>query len=245
MKDVTAIIKTFLRDRYLFECVESLHKTYPDMLISVADDGDPSDEKEAKLKELGVTRYIRMPYASGLSAGRNVLLDACDTPYLLLCDDDMFFNEASNIEKLYTLMGVADIAGGAFLQYGAFVHNYSANLIQEGNQFRLAAVEWPSFEEYNGVRYGQCDLTHNIFVAKTDKVRKVRWEDGLKIRFEHEDFFMTAKQQGLKVVYCPDVAVAHKLQGYTDIPEFSSHRWDDTSSREVFLKKWGFIWNNC
>jgi hypothetical protein len=53
LPDVTALIKTFLRDEYLFTCVLSLHLHYPNIKIFVADDGYCSDEKEARLKDTG------------------------------------------------------------------------------------------------------------------------------------------------------------------------------------------------
>lgn len=241
--DTTALVKTFLRDNYLFDCVASLRETYPDMPIIVADDGDPSDEKEEKLRSLGVNEYLRLPYNLGISVGRNTLVDACNTQYLLLSDDDLFFTPESGVEKLRTLMGISDIASGAFLNYGCEVFNYELNYIrEEGGRFRSVDVPWPPFSEYEGVRYGKCDLTHNIFVANTDIVRKVRWEESIKVRYEHEDFFMSAKLQGVRVVYCPDVLVPHKKQKYIDSPEYLSHRGDDTASREAFIKKWGFIW---
>jgi len=242
VKDVTAIVKTFLRDNYLFDCVGSLRETYPEMQILVADDGDPSDDKEEKLRALGANGYFRLPYNSGLSVGRNVLVDACKTQYLLLSDDDLLFTLKSGIEKLRTLMDISDIASGAFLNYGSVDHNYEADFIREGNRFRLVNVSWPPFSEYKGVRYGKCDLTHNIFVANTDLVRRVRWEESLKIRYEHEDFFLSAKIQGARVVYCPDVRVLHKKQRYPDSDEYASHRWEEVSCREAFMKKWEFIW---
>jgi hypothetical protein len=47
LADVTALIKTFLRDEYLFTCVSSLRLNYPNLRIIVADDGYCSDAKEA------------------------------------------------------------------------------------------------------------------------------------------------------------------------------------------------------
>ena len=80
MKNVTALVKTFLRDQYLFRAVKSLKGLHPDIRIIVADDGHLSNTKEAKLKRMGVERYIRVPYAScSITRGRNLLVDACQT----------------------------------------------------------------------------------------------------------------------------------------------------------------------
>ena len=112
LSDTTAIIKTFLRDKCLFHCVQTLKESYPSIHIVVADDGHPSQEKRDQLMFMGVDEYIEMPWNRGLSAGRNVLLDAARTPYVLLCDDDFSFTEDTNIENMRRLMDVSDIAAG-------------------------------------------------------------------------------------------------------------------------------------
>ena len=60
MKNVTAPVKSFLRDLYLFRAVKSLKDLHPDIHVLVADDGHVSDTKEAKLRDMGVERYIRL-----------------------------------------------------------------------------------------------------------------------------------------------------------------------------------------
>jgi len=239
MKDVTAIVKTFLRDDYLFDCVQSIHSTYPEMQIFVGDDGYHSDEKEAKLKELGATKYIRIPFNVGLSAGRNILVDAVETPYLLLSDDDHLYTSDTHAEYLRTLMDVADIAGGGFLNpEGANI--YLSCLRQDGGRFNL--INAKPLERYKNIGFRRCDVNHNFFIARTDIVRRIRWDENLMIRYEHEDFFMVAWKQGVRVVHCPDVLLLHKTQGYEPSLEYRLHRQNDASSASAFLKKWGFMW---
>ncbi len=243
MKDVTACVKTFLRDDYLFDCVKSLRTTYPDMPISVADDGDPSDKKEARLRDMGVNKYIRLPFNVGLSAGRNVLVDAVDTPYLLLSDDDHLYTQETHVEYLRGLMDIADIAGGAFLSKDGGVSRYTSCLRRNPDgRFDLVGCGWPSFSAHNGIRYLWCNVNHNFFVAHTDVVRRVRWDENLRIRYEHEDFFMTAWLQKVKIVHCPDVLLLHKKQEYVPSREYLDHRWDADAAEEAFRKKWGFSW---
>jgi GT2 family glycosyltransferase len=244
MKDVTALIKTFLRDDYLFDCVQSLHSLYPEMPILVADDGFVSDEKEERLRGMGVTKYIRMGFDSGLSAGRNTLVDHCETPYALLCDDDHSFLPDTKVERLRTLMGVADIAAGGFLENSGAYHYFANFTRYPDGRFALVEANQPNpLPEYEGIRYVKCDLTHNVFVARTEVLRKVKWDSNLRIRFEHEDFFMSAWLEKVKVVYCIDVLVPHKRQGYPRSTEYHGHRSNTASSEMAFKEKWGFLWN--
>lgn len=53
------------------------------------------------------------------------------------------------------------------------------------------------------------DVVANFFIAKTEKIRALRWDGDLKLG-EHQDFFLRAKQAGLKVATCSDVKVYHK-----------------------------------
>lgn len=241
MKDVTACVKTFMRDDYLFDCVKSLRTTYPDTPIFVADDGDTSDEKESKLREMGVSKYLRLPYGVGVCAGRNALADACETQYLLIGDDDFLYTPDTHLENLRTLMGVADIAAGGVLVNGE-VLRYEDDFIIRNGRYDLGPVKFPPFETFNGVRYGKCDLTLLFFVARTDVVRRVRFDVDLKPCYEHEDFFMVAKKYNTRVVYCPDTLVLHKPQGYALSTEYLSHRWDHRPCTRAFFKKWGFTW---
>jgi GT2 family glycosyltransferase/SAM-dependent methyltransferase len=242
--DTTAIIKTFLRDDYLFDCVASLRTTYPHLVISIADDGPPSQEREFRLKELGVSRYISMPFDSGLSAGRNALLDACETPYILIGDDDFLYTPETHVEYLRALMGTADIAAGGTKTNGKLLR-YETGLVRRANgSYDLTAhAKWPPYEIFKGVRFGRCDLALNFFVARAEVVRRIRWDERLRIRYEHEDFFMTAQAQKARVVYCPDSVVQHKAQGYLDSTEYLAHREDFSTSAEEFARKWGFIWD--
>jgi GT2 family glycosyltransferase len=238
--DVTAIIKTFLRDDYLFDCVWSMRSAYPNMPIFVADDGHPSDEKEAKLKDLGVTKYVRVPFDSGLSRGRNILVDMVETPYLLLSDDDHLYTPTTHVEYLRTLMEIADVASGGFLEPNGVFHFERKLILRGDGRFEHTGSGWPEFSVHNGVRYGKCDMTHNFFVARTDLVRSVRWDDDIRIRYEHEDFFYRLWLENTTEVYSPDALLLHKAQGFVQSKEYRSHRQDDVGAREIFKQKWGY-----
>ena len=242
MKDVTAAIKTFMRDDYLFDCVKSLRALYPDMPISVADDGDPSDEKEAKLRDMGVSKYLRLPYDVGVCAGRNALADACETQYLLIGDDDFLYTPDTHVENLRGLMGAVDIAAGGVIVDGA-TYRYEDNfIIDPSGSYGLGPVGFPPYRAHNGIRYGRCDLVLLFFVAHAETVRRIRFDEVLSPCYEHEDFFMRAKQQNVKVAYCPDTLVLHKKQGYANSQEYNSHRWNSKACNRAFKKKWGFMW---
>src|ERR1035437_1690807 len=122
MNSVTALIKTFLRDDYLFRCVESLRQFYPAVQIIVADDGHHTDEKTEKLSQLGV-QYIKLPFGSApICKARNLLVDAAQTPFVLIGDDDFYYTPVSRLRELVSMMEIADIAGGAIVENSLIQH---------------------------------------------------------------------------------------------------------------------------
>jgi len=237
LREVTALIKTFLRDEYLFTSVLSLRRHYPEIKIIVADDGYCSDQKEARLKEAGVSKYIALPWNRGVSRGRNILIDACETPYCLIGDDDFYYTEETRLGEMLRMMEIADLAGGA-LRYLDTLQHYEATLEWVPESKGLIHHEISrDYQTYDGIQYGQADLTFNFFVAKTTLARKIRWEESIQVIFEHEDFFMAGYDRGMKVVYCPNSIVTHRKVELPPIPEYEKIRWNRQDLNK-FFKKW-------
>ena len=59
------------------------------------------------------------------------------------------------------------------------------------------------------------DIVLNFFVARADALRRVRWDAQLKLG-EHQDFFLRARDAGLRVASCPTLAVALHVQDHSD-----------------------------
>ncbi len=239
MKDVTALIKTFLRDDFCFNCVSTLRQHYPGILIMVADDGHFTSEKESRLRGLGVEKYIRLPWNSGVSVGRNALIDACSTPFFLLGDDDFSYISQSRLHDLVSMMAIADLAGGTVIQRGEPQH-YEATFVpmpDGGLKYRDIDRSKPLL--HREITYYEADLTFNFFIARTELARRVRWEENINVCYEHEDFFLSAKEAGVKVVYCPSSIVEHRSAPFEVSREYQKFRMNQ-KDKNVFLKKWGF-----
>jgi GT2 family glycosyltransferase len=236
LNDVTALIKTFIRDNYLFRCVSSLKKHYPDVHIIVADDGHTSDEKESKLIQLGVDMYIRLPFNRGLPYGRNLLLQNLETKYFLIGDDDFMYTQDSHLEYLLTMLEISDIAAGA-LSDGRQLATYEG-LVEFSNNGARFKRDNRDFELYKGIRYKPCHIAYNFFMGKRSTV-SVRWNEDLHILFEHADFFLEAYRHGHKVVFTPDAVALHRDTNLPTDPDYTTYRhtWAD---RQTFFQKWQF-----
>ena len=246
MSSVTAVVKTFLRDQSLFNCVQTLKMSYPSIHIIVADDGNCSLEKEKQLKAMGVDRYIQIP-ERGLSAGRNRLIEVCETPHTLLCDDDFSFTPECHLERLLELTEVVDIAGGLVYNLrnwtgcdtGVGWDITGGNFITKGSKLWVDGTRGKVLE-YNGIRYERMEFVLNYFIAKTETIRRVMWDESLRFSTEHVDFCLRAKNLGITSGRCLDSYVLHKAIDDVQDPNYLKNRTDVPLYRELFAKKWGF-----
>ncbi|MDP2654939.1 MAG: glycosyltransferase [Candidatus Omnitrophota bacterium] len=200
MQDVTLIVKTFQRPDCLRRLMESVRSFYPTLPVIIADDG----ETEAGYTD-PYTTVIRLPFDTGLSAGRNAALAECKTPYFLLVDDDFIFIPRTDIGLMRRLLeqeGLDILAGALTQDGGKTVDHYEADLVREGPTLRYV----PSPPQEGPVT--RHDLVFNFFLGQTDRVSAVGWEPELKLA-EHTDFFLRAKAAGLKVGYCPLIVAEH------------------------------------
>lgn len=234
--DITICISTFIRDDLLFRCVDSIRQVHPTIPIIVTDDGRHDISKTERLEQVGVN-YIPMSFDSGLSAKRNVMIDAASTPYVALMDDDMIMTEDVKLYKLRSLMDVADLAAGRlyYPSKGRY-RDHLANMVFQPRELLLrpTPLKW---QIHNKVKYCVTHRTLNCFVAKREVLRAVRWDERLKITYEHLDFFIRLRLAGVPVVYSPDSVFSEQKERN---PEYRSYRLRTAEHRKIFFNKWGF-----
>jgi glycosyltransferase involved in cell wall biosynthesis len=205
MKDTTIIIKTFERPHTVQRLVDSIRVYYPDVRILVGDDSrEPQEVAGAEL--------LALPYDVGLSAGRNRLVDAVRTPYTMLLDDDFIFTEQTRIELLRVAIDAGfDIASG---RVGG--GEYHGMLLRRGPTLHYL------FKQKRRVHNGLpvYDMTWNFFLARTEALRTVRWDEALKLA-EHSDFFLRAMEVPLLVTHVDAVDVDHVQD---KLPDYNTYR---------------------
>lgn len=236
MKDVTILIKTFLRDDVVKAYVESIRKYYPDIAIVVADDGHITDEKREWFESMDC-EYHTMPWDSGLCAGRNFLVDRIKTKYFLIGDDDFYFTQDTDLSKMVDMMDIYDIVGGAVRTKGSIGH-YEGFIHHGDREITYTKLEQSDWLEYGGIRHKPCELVYNFAMFDREALGDVRWDNNIKIVYEHSDFFMAAKAAGLDVGYVPDVIVDHKHVDIENNDEYASYRLR-YSDRKYFFEKHG------
>jgi glycosyltransferase involved in cell wall biosynthesis len=189
---VTILITSFLRPGYLSDCLDGIKRNLPECPVVVVDDGGLIGE--------GI---ISMPFDSGLSAKRNRGIAATKTPYVLMGSDDFDFSTEEarkGIERMVEVLdndSMIEVAGG---HVNGEV--YEGNLIVVPGQY-IAQTKLA----ISPTGITPCDLVVNYFVARTESIRPYPWDERMKIGGEHGDWFLTLKDNGVRVAAISDVNI--------------------------------------
>lgn len=201
MDNVTACIKTFMRPACLGRLVDSLKKNYPDLKILICDD---SKEPYAKKHECLTVKALYALFDSGLGSCRNLLVNNCETDRMIMFDDDMFIDSATNFSLWEDdLSSGFDLVGGQLIDNGVQLV-YHGDLDLFNGHLEYISVLIPS-----GVTT-IVDITHNFFMAAVAAIKKVMWDPSLKL-CEHTEFFLRA--QGVLKVGQNNSVIGHHLRG--------------------------------
>lgn len=208
-KDVTVLVKTFNRPKTVSGAIRKIRRFYPDIRILLAD-----DSKETVEINDGKTEVFPMPFDSGVSRGRNFLLQKVETPYFLMMDDDHYFNFRTHLGKMLRLLQEEDFdILSALVFQRAFLRRefYRKELVDFYLNMEMdnGVLKFVDGFHVRTKDYVKCDLVHQFFIAKTETVRQMGgWDDRLKTA-DHADFFIRVKQAQLKVGYTPGARVDH------------------------------------
>lgn len=198
VKDTTAIVATYEREQHLGELIDSFRSAYNGLKFVVA------DNSVNKYPRNDVT-YVPLEAGSGISISRNKALEKVQTPYTLLVDDDHVCISETKLESLlsYLIKNKLDIVAGD--QREAHSEPFEFHGQYQFDRDRL--LHYVAIPRADHGSWTQFDTTPNFFVARTDKLKKLMWTPELRFAKEHDDFFLRAMKDALKVSFLSDVAV--------------------------------------
>lgn len=217
--DCTALIKTFNRPSVLFNLLQSIRLYHQDIPIVVTDDSDDSmKERNKSYCEKFNALYVELPFDVGLSVGRNEALKYVKTKYTHIFDDDNLLTDASRFEKMqyildntnYDLIGT--VTNKDRNSSSTYCHNISKLVVDNSGEYNKYYIECSvePKEEFrvdspiDGLRLYKCQVTHNNFMAETEKLKSCQWIPELKLE-EHIPFFADWYLKGYTCVCCPDL----------------------------------------
>lgn len=227
MSDLTAIVISFLRPAYTIACIETLREHYPGIKILVGENGEYEKELAKVCEKVGA-KYIKLEYDSGVCQGRNSLMAHVETKYVLVGDDDFFYDEKTGVDKMRLLLESQeqiDLIGGRVRENG-IVRNYQGSIDRKGRMIINRPIDVENAEytsdAHSGLRWIKTDLVFNFFVARTERIKHIPWDDQIKVAYEHESWFIDLQKAGLFVAFSPEPIVEHKPMHLRDAVEKSA-----------------------
>ncbi|MBP7562536.1 MAG: glycosyltransferase [Candidatus Cloacimonetes bacterium] len=207
-RKLTFFIKTFERPEALKKALDSIDLHYgflgKDVNILIADDSEQPSLPD-KSYPFNLT-YFRLDFDQGASFGRNYLLSHTKTPYFILLDDDYVFTRHTKIERFVHLIEKypeIDILAGSVYNRGKKKVDCACRMNID-NQV-LYKLKKP-YKIKDDLKF--YDMVVNFFIAKTDKIKELRWDDELKT-VEHSAFFIKAMNHGLISPETDSVSIHH------------------------------------
>lgn len=229
--------------------VHSARRLFPDVPIYIADQSR-SLGAMAEFYTMERVTVIRMPYDAGLSASRNALVEAMDVDYFALCDDDFVLGPCTTfLDAIQVLEQDKELAvvGGMLHDYDGVterIRNWEMFFDYDEKNGRFTATPIynypPAVKSVAGRTVFFCDAVMNFAVFRRSIFSpQLRWDEGIKINGEHEDFYLNLKvNTSYLVAYLPTMAALH-CHGAPDL-DYSSYRKRD-SGRRYFMEKWRLV----
>lgn len=254
---VTVGVKTYVCDDSIKEQVHNLVRSirthHPRVRILLGNDGPTILSQEEYIQNDPYTEEVLLPMDSGISFGRNVMVNLTTTQFFLLLDDDHVFDDTTNLgtvvyamrRDLFDVVGlrVRNLPGiDEYERIGILIPRY-VGVIQQFEDMYLTLCIW---NENNGPSvYGitraiPVDVLHNALMASTDVLRKHPWRNVLKVN-EHMTFFLDAKEANLSIGYLPSVFVHHRARDYSDC--YYKVRFREDKFRNLLPYKDRFLWD--
>lgn len=236
IKNCTIAIKTFRRPNTLNNAIIHIRQFYPDINIFVVDDGDTDNKstyllqsKERYNIKYNVNKYWMLPFDTGISYGRNFVVKQVDTRYIFIMDDDTVFTKYTQLERLIWILEAYqyDLVGCAIpknFYQRTLIPSLDTDKDQENTRVNMIFYQTNS---YNVLPL--YDFVVNIFMARTDKLKNIKWDEKLKI-CEHEEFFFRNKirllmnespnnKEHIKITYSPTSIVMNTENDELDYKE--------------------------
>jgi len=225
---IAICMTTFLRNKLLYDNTRSIFDNWRDnFILLVADQGYNIYENDKEKNEDWVAEktefisdnfgtdysyYYFIPFDSGLSYGRNFLVNkakemGCE--YCIVISDAFKFNETIHKIDILTelLRNEPELA-----IIGLHLNDkleWCWNIDKTPEKFMMSKIS-NATSTFKGMSFVECEKINNFFIAKTDVLYNVKWDNDLKL-FEHLDFFWRLKNSkgANKVLFTKDITATY------------------------------------
>lgn len=211
LRRVAVMVKTFLRDGYLFRCVAGIQQRLPESKIVIVDDGYERPEKITLYSKLRLAGHscAWLPFDSGFGAKANEAVKHCDREYVLIGSDDFIFGHEHVRPDITRMVETLDQVPDLDIVSGRVNNNPYEALLEDRGDEVIERKGYSSEESCAAGTFKRCDLTVNYSLIRRTLLEKVRWDGDVKIGGgEHGMFYLDVKRAGGKVAYLPGVTIS-------------------------------------
>lgn len=180
---VTIAVKTFQRPAVARRFVRSARTTFAGRIVIADDSRQPMVHRDP------LVQVLALPFNTGVSTGRNAALDAVESEFVLVADDDHVFTRASDITAARHYLEAnpeVDIVAFTVVELPRwYVIDFGPDALFAGAETPIRAYG----ELISGlpVRY----KVAQAYLARTASIQTVRWNEELRM-VDHNDFFSRA-----------------------------------------------------
>jgi GT2 family glycosyltransferase len=225
IEKLTIIITLFNRPRELKRLLKSINELYFGMEVIIADDSRRALKKDFFIEFININiKYLYVGFDKGLNYKRNRLVEAVNTEYFLLLEEDMvMISEITSIKDSIKLISERDLALVSGVVYNYYILDlvnlmvaikkmFGLNFDRFRNiiQFEPELVNFYGFinsdeslsfnqEDLLAINNKSFDFYPNFFIGNKNKISSMGgwYPETIKIRGDHIKFFSDFKKAGL------------------------------------------------
>lgn len=186
----TVVFKSFERQNMAKRLYNNIQKYYPGIKVIIADDSRTPLSLQGEFLTV-----LNLPFNSGLSYGLNRALEKVTTPYVIRMDDDELLTPFSCFEKQLEFLNMhpeVDLVG--ILPFNIPILKSMDEAAEEYYKQPMGYAPKPlKIPHMTQIDSSHCVLgkVPNIFIARTDKVREIGYDDNIRM-IDHNEFFYRA-----------------------------------------------------
>lgn len=230
---LTAVMANVWRPVSTQATIDSLHDQYPGITVLVG-------EQDRPLHRYRGAEVLRLPNR-GVSYARNRLLDAVDTRYVLVGDND--YQHLGGLDHMMTLLDRYQVVGGRvwWRRRGYKETRYDGVVDESATRYTLR----PAPRHWGSDGSIPVDTVVTFAVAETETLRRVgRWDERYRIGHEHPDWCLSMRRNGVTVGLSMYGWVVHQPDGITEpnAGVYRGIRKTDPDDPDLFKAKWGKQW---
>lgn len=248
---ITLIFVTIERNDSVKRFVTSVRRYFPHLRVIAADQNAKTDEM-IRFYNSHKIQVCWLPFDCGLSYARNRGFEEVETPYVLLADDDFIFTDKTNVRAALDILEndpELGFIGGSIMDIRTGSNKVEKRLLRRWEKFFLICERTKTLitipidylplqtRQVAGYTIYMCDMTSNWGLFRTAVLDgNIQWDEDIKINGEHEDFFLSLKENSSwRVGYLPQLQCDHHQLNH---PEYSKLRRRQTG-RQLLGRKWG------